>query len=138
MKIPRLPFDFSGIFSFSRREITITVASVSAALILAIVITVIVISVKNGRNAPTEDVFSERVYTEEYVPAGERPFLSDFIINEDIMRESFAGVIYSRPEKSSWSDEEIKRYWIEPEDIAVEHLERDAEKIIRDIFADVP
>ena len=138
MKIPRLPFEISGIFSFNKREIIITIATVSAAVIIAIVITVIVISVKNRANRPAEDVFSERVYSEDYVSADERPFLSDFIIYEDKLQESFAGVKYSRREKSRWTEEDIKPYWIEPQEIAAEQLERDAEKIIRDIFADVP
>ena len=75
---------------------------------------------------------------EGYVPAEERPFLSEFIIYEDKLQESFTGVKYYNEPKDHWSDEDIARFWVAPKEIAAEHLEIDAEKAIMDIFADVP
>lgn len=146
MKRPELPLIFSdiseklsGIFNFSRREAVIVITVVSAAVVSALVITIIVMSVKGGTVAEVAvDSYEIPAVNQGEVPRAERPFLSDFIIYENKLQESFTGVIYSRPPVTQWTDEEVRKYWIPPEEIAIEHLQQESEKIIMDIFADVP
>ncbi|HAK44640.1 MAG TPA: hypothetical protein DCO79_01795 [Spirochaeta sp.] len=145
MKIPKLPFSFpqlrerlSETFSFSRREIIITAAVIVSAAVAAVIIIAVVSSAGRGTSGESDETAELYSFEDSAVSGGDLPFLSDFIIYEDKLQESFTGVILSREPVKQWTDEQVEEYWIEPESIAAEHLEQETEKIIRDIFADVP
>ena len=143
MKIPKLPFELpelkgglSRIFNFNRREVIIIGVSVAAVLVAALIIVVL-----NAGSRSTVALRKNEIPVAAEEVGGiiaDRPFLSDFIIYEDSLEESFTGIIYSRESSGSWSDDQIEKYWIDPREIATDQLEKDAEKIIRDIFANVP
>lgn len=145
MKLPKLPLNLTGlssgltrVFSFSRREAAIIIISVSAVLAAALIITVIAVTVsgKSTVSLRTKKITADAPDVGSNIV--DRPFLSDFIIYEDSLEESFTGVIYSREPSKKWSSEKVEEYWIDPREIAADQLEKEAEKLIRDIFADVP
>ncbi len=147
MKIPRPSIDLtflkdfiSKTFSFGRRELLIILSVFGVTVIAAVIITVIVIS-RSGRGSFDKAQNQDYQPVAEYVrnpEVSEKPFLSDFMLYEDQMEESFTGVVYSRERRESWSDEQAGQYWQEPEEILADQLEIESEKIIKDIFADVP
>ena len=145
MKLPELPFDLSRVrdsiaevFNIGRREGIIIIASVSGALIAAVLITVIVLTVSGRASVSSEKTVEIVPMPSVVTDPGEKPFLSDFILYEDRMEESFTGVVYSREQLQKWSDKQVEEYWVEPETILAGQLEKETDKIIRDIFADVP
>jgi len=144
MKIPKLPQIFrdvseslAGIFSFSRREFIIAAAGIAVLAAAAFIITAAV-AVSKRPDVPVSAANVEKALSDQILPVAERPFLSDFIIYEDKIQESFTGAVYSREPLDRWSDEMVDEYWIDPKKIAIEHLEQDVEKTVMDIFADVP
>lgn len=144
MKIPKLPQIFrdvpeslAGIFSFSRREVIIAAAGIAVLASAAFIITAAV-AVSKRPDVPVSAANVEKALSDQILPVAERPFLSDFIIYEDKIQESFTGAVYSREPLDRWSDEMVDEYWIDPKKIAIEHLEQDVEKTVMDIFADVP
>lgn len=145
MTLPELPGKltdlikrFSRIFSFSRREAVVIAVSVSVVLAAALIITVIALTAGGKSTAAVRDGKESADMQNIGSAVSDRPFLSDFIIYEDSLEESFTGLIYSREPMEQWSDEEIEEYWIDPKRIAADQLEKDVEMLVRDIFADVP
>ncbi len=143
MKRPELPINISnilkqlsGIFNFSRQQLMIALGVFIAVIASAVIITVIV-TVSSGSSGvrKTDDINSAAA---NEIIQTERPYLSDFMLIEDNLEKSFTGIVYSREILQSWSQEQIDRYWVDPEEIVADQLEEEAEKDIMDIFADVP
>ncbi len=143
MKRPELPINISnilkqlsGIFNFSRQQLMIAFGVFIVAIASAVIITVIV-TVSSGSSGvrKTDDINSAAA---NEIIQTERPYLSDFMLIEDNLEKSFTGIVYSREILQSWSQEQIDRYWVDPEEIVADQLEEEAEKDIMDIFADVP
>ncbi|MDC7225823.1 MAG: hypothetical protein PQJ61_03550 [Spirochaetales bacterium] len=144
MKLPNLKELFSSlgeslarVFSFSRKEVVVIISVISAVLIVSMVFAVIVAGAGKRNNVADTNNYSG--FDSSISSAGgELPFLSDFMIDEDRLQESFTGPVFSREGRTVWSAEDIEKYWIDPAAIAAEHLKIESEKIIRDLFADVP
>jgi len=147
MKLPfRLPFNLpkinlnlSGVFNFSRKEILIISTSAGAVILFAVSISLIVAVSRgssSGEAPAAQGVFSE-IEADEGFESKQKPFLSDFLIYQDRMAESFTEAVSYREPLRSWSDEQVQQFWIDPDLIAIDLMEIEARKVIKDIFADV-
>ena len=113
-------------------------AVTGTVLVAAVVITIIVGIVRGGGPAERRTDPESASGNISGVSAVDKPFVSDFMLLEDNLEETFTGYVRSREPMDSWSMEMVDKYRVDPEIIAIEHMEKEAEKVIRDIFADVP
>ena len=63
---------------------------------------------------------------------------SELILDADLESDDQAGLFYSRPQMDRWSEEQVRRFWIPPEQIVLEILQRENDLIVEDILADIP
>ena len=146
MKLPDFLPDFSGLtgrlteifqFSGNDRRLVLIIAG-GAAAVAAIAVIIIIAGSGALSRADSSDMeagSSEYYGTDE---PGERPFFSDFIFPENPLEESMTGTVRFREPTEQWTDEQVQQFWINPAGIADDILEKEADKAVRDIFADVP
>ncbi len=63
---------------------------------------------------------------------------SSIRVPEDKLQLVPSDPVLLRDRRSSWTDEEVHRYWIPLDPIVSELLQKENEKIVEDIFANVP
>jgi hypothetical protein len=146
MRMPGVPSKLNEIlaaigdnFSFSRKEIKVWVIITSAAAAAAVMITVAVPGLSGKERKGPETAEAGYSITDKIQESSsDKIFTSDFMLYEDSIEETFTGIIYSREPLERWSEEFAEKYLIDPEAIIAELLGKESEKVIKDIFADVP
>lgn len=126
------------VISLRRRERIIIGVTVLSAAFAAFVITAVV-SIASGKAASRmPDGEMQAVYENAEYNLQRKAYVRDFMLYDDELEEGMTGLVLSREPMESWSREQVEEFWIDPQDIAADHLEAECDKLIRDIFADVP
>ncbi|MBI9105478.1 MAG: hypothetical protein JEZ04_01970 [Spirochaetales bacterium] len=117
-------------------------AAIFGSIIVAAVIITVMVGARRGSDEPNRNTaesgdFYSQMATGESSMLTQKPFLFDFIIYEDRMEESFTETIRFREVLDSWSSEMVEQFWTDPKIIAVDLMEMESQKVIKDIFADV-
>ncbi|MCK5674380.1 MAG: hypothetical protein KAH95_13450 [Spirochaetales bacterium] len=64
--------------------------------------------------------------------------ISKFKIPESYKKLSINGWAHFLPDKEKWTWSDIEPYWQDPEELIINYLEEQNEKLIDDIFKDIP
>ena len=113
---------------FSRQEIKIFLLVVLLGSLVAVIITLLVMLVP-------------RMNSEEGEPAGrDLPIESEVDITELIFPEEFRNVWEERwypyrPQFKQWSTDQVEFFWVEPEELLLQHLERINREKLETIFS---
>ena len=114
------------------KEIVLFISITAALTVIAVIITIIIIL--SGR--PAEKISSETPAV--YAEPNEDPGFIDFKIPDDYKEIQKSRWYMTREDKEKWSWDEVEKYWIDPFSIAAEILETENNKIIDEIFKDIP
>jgi len=103
---------------FSRREITLFSVLILSLGIIAALITVLV-------NLPKTTVQQEDTLTVKDIGKPIRKLeLSDFLLPDKYQNPFFVDFVLSRERKKTWTEEEIQKYWYNPEEIGLEFFKK--------------
>ena len=115
---------------FSEAEWKIILYSVSGATVLALLITILVTA--SGRSADRREAY------EQAVQRSDAPDITEFIIPGEFTLTGGERWYFSREPLSRWTDEQVRRFWIDPEKIGIDLLEQKSNKIIEEFLEGVP
>jgi hypothetical protein len=135
---------------------TIRIAAFSALFVVSALVTLLILlsgrrgidAVAERENAPVTSV--EQLledFSGSGAPAGqaagmrlsavEAPSVQDFILPQDVKGDSPEPHLL-RPRLERWGEEQVGRYWIPLEDIALDLLRRENDRRIEQLFEDIP
>lgn len=112
---------------FSRQEIKIFLVIVLLGSLFAVIITLLVVLVP-------------RMNGEEGAAGSGLPIESEIDITEFIFPEEFRNVWEDRwypyrPQFKQWSTEQVEFFWVEPEELLLQHLEKINQEKLESIFS---
>lgn len=114
----------------SGRELKIYLLVVGIAAFIALFITLIVMLPGYIRYNKSR--------TQTNLTVENRIDMSRFIIPESYMQFREDSWQPFRPDKERWTSSEIEPYWQDPKTLILEYLEKQNEKLIDDLFKDIP
>ena len=125
---------------FGRRGLII-VSALSLVLIFSLAMIIVILAGSSGKDeaaaGDAEAAVEFAGETGEDPALKEKPFLSDFIIYEDVLEKRLTEPVYFREVVNGWSSEQVELFWVEPAEIGARLLELEADKTVKGIFADV-
>jgi len=111
---------------FTEREVKIIAIVVGAATLLAVVITISV-------------SFAGRPRTQNIGDGGQTtPDSTDFIVPEEFTLTGGERWNFSREPFRRWTDEQVRRYWIDPAGIGINLMEKKTDTAIEELFLSLP
>ena len=124
----------SFFFSTSKeKKIFIIYLIIIAGLTLLISVIVILATMPKYENGERTEITEQKIPDEN-----NKISLSELIIPDSWARVHETQFYSFREKLSSWSEEQIKEYWIPPRKISIEILSKKNDKYIKEIFEDIP
>ena len=114
----------------SSRELKIYLLVVGVVTLVALFITLVVMLpgyIRYSRSKIETDHIAEKQID-----------MSRFIIPESYMKLRDENWIPFRPDKDRWTSNDTGPYWQDPEQLILEYLEKQNEKLIDELFKDIP
>jgi len=111
---------------FSEREVKLIAIGVGAATILAVVIAVTVSLVRNRNRSVAAQPSSRHELR-----------VSDLEIPEEYVEHALPDWYVYRPRLSQWNGEQVKRFWVDPQEVELERLSRQNDERMRALFEPV-
>ena len=112
---------------FTAREVKLIAIGVGAATLLAIAISVTISLARNR---------SKSVAVRPQAPYELR--VSDLEIPEEYVEFALPDWYVYRPRLSQWNAEQVRRFWVDPQEVELERLSRQNDERMRALFEHVP
>ncbi len=108
----------------------------ASALLLLLILLLILAAVSGGGGS---DDGTAPGYTLQMEADPLTPFdMSEVQVPDEMQRVLSLGFHYSRIPPDAWNEEEIRRFWIDPKQLAVEMLEKQLEDHMDEMMEEIP
>lgn len=113
---------------FTEKELKIIAFAVGTATVIAVLITVVV-GLSRRPELNIED---------EAGAVTTAPDVSELVVPEEFTLTGGERWYFSRDQLAMWSEEQIAEFWIDPAEIGIDLMSEESDRVIEELFEEVP